>query len=57
MTKKIFLINDDKSKGEKVYQEFKEEEENIADEILETAEREDLPFRKLTLFTNDTKKK
>jgi len=56
MTKKIFLINDDNPKGKRVYQEFKSNEEDIADEILETAEKEDLPFRKFTLFTNDKKK-
>lgn len=56
MTKKIFLINDDNPKGKRVYQEFKSNEENIADEILETAEKEDLPFRKFTVFTNDKEK-
>lgn len=56
MTKKIYLINDDKPKGSKVYQEFTEDQEDIAEEILETAEREDLPFRKFTLITNDKKK-
>lgn len=56
MTKKIFLINDDKPKGNRVYQEFTEDQEDIADEVIETAEREDLPFRKFTVFTNDKKK-
>ena len=53
MTKQHIIIKDDEPKGRKVYQTFKEDEADIAEEILESAEAADLPVRKFTVYTNN----
>lgn len=53
MTKQHIIVKDDEPKGRKVYQTFKEDEADIAEEILESAEIAELPVRKFTVYTNN----
>jgi hypothetical protein len=47
------IVKDDEPKGRRVYQTFKSDEEDIAEEVLESAEAADLEVRKFTVYTNN----
>ena len=53
-TAQHIIVKDDEPKGRRVYQTFKsDEEEDIAEEVLESAEAADLEVRKFTVYTNN----
>lgn len=53
MTAQHIIVKDDEPKGRRVYQTFKDEDIDIAEEVLESAEAADLEVRKFTVYTNN----